>query len=61
MHLFSRLCCKLCVCIIRIEENSVMFRLYVKAGCMLEVWMGVIFRLLQGQTLSTAFVTAVLF
>lgn len=38
-----------------------MFRLYVKAGCMLEVWMGVIFRLLQGQTLSTAFVTAVLF
>lgn len=32
MHLFSRLCCKLYVCIIRIKENSVVFMLYVKAG-----------------------------
>lgn len=58
MHLFPRLCCKLCL---HYKNQGRKFNhIYVvcKGWPHWRVWMGVIFRLLQSQTLSTVFVTA---
>lgn len=57
MHLFLDFSLNDMFVFIRIKENSITFILYVKA----RMGMRVILRILLGQTLHAAFVTAVLF
>lgn len=59
MHLFPVFCCKLYV----FKNQGKFNHVYVvhKGWTHKVVWMRVIFGLLQGQTLHTTFVTAVLF
>lgn len=57
MHLFLDFSLNDMFVFIRIKENSITFILYVKS----RMGMRVILRILLGQTLHAAFVTAVLF